>query len=204
MLSSPALLLLSALGLATPAGAPPSPPLSFPAPAAVADTASAVAPPRPLPRLSLTFSPIHLAVPMGLVTGEVRVRDKLGVAVLAGIGWVTQTSPGITTHFRLFEVGTQVRYYVLGTFRHGLQLGAEAAYFHLSSPFARQLAATADAVAVGPFVGYKIATEVGLTFEAQLGYQHLWARGEENGAAAARNESSSVLFHLNVGWSFWR
>src|SRR5687768_4310361 len=68
-------------------------------------------------RFSLTMSPVHLALPVVELTGEFRLLDKLGVAAVAGAG----NSSGIFVG----EAGAQIRYYLIGTFIHGMQVGGE-------------------------------------------------------------------------------
>jgi hypothetical protein len=180
---------------------------SVSAPAEASDAAPTIAEPSlrapqpSLPRYSLTFSPLYLAVPMGEVSAEMRVRDKLGVSALAGLGWVTFTSPPLKTHLIIYELGTQGRYYVLGNFRHGMVLGGEVAYIHLSSPFEDQVQLSSDALSLAPFVGYKYTMKVGFTVEAEVGYDFLLARGTLD-SETNRATTSVVLFDVRIGWSF--
>ncbi|MDY0060386.1 MAG: hypothetical protein RBU45_11285 [Myxococcota bacterium] len=163
--------------------------------------------------LSLTLSPIHLAMPVLEVTAEYRVLPKLGVAGFLGAGQYTQeTEIGGTVvdedTFLVLEVGAQVRYYVLGDFDHGMQLGAEVLYLHLSGDdlSSSTVSGSGAGVAVGPFLGYKIATRIGFTFDVQLGYQVILVSAEasnDQGQSATSDETSgSPLLNLNVGWSF--
>lgn len=65
--------------------------------------------------------------------------------------------------------------------------------------------AAAGGFTVGPFIGYKIATGVGFTFEAQLGARYVVIEPEAQGAGApafTTEEKWLPLVHLNVGWSF--
>jgi hypothetical protein len=164
-------------------------------PALAQDSPGVLRPPEPpLPRYALTFSPIYLAVPMGKVSAEVRVNNKVGVSALAGLGWLTFTAPPVKTHLILYQVGAQGRYYVIGNFRHGVQLGAEVAYLHDTSPFRNQYPLSSDALSLAPFVGYKYTMRVGFTVETQLGYDLLLASGTSG--------ESVVLFDIRIGWSF--
>ena len=157
---------------------------------------------RPYPHrvFSLTISPLHLVLPVVELTGEYRALDKLGVALIAGAGKYTSDSGNISAG--VFEVGGQLRYYVVGDFRHGVQLGAEVLYLHLTDD---QVTATGEGVAMGPFAGYKIITSIGFTFEGQLGVEYVAARAEaRNGAVTASDTNAAwiPLLNLNVGWSF--
>jgi len=152
------------------------------------------------PVFSLTISPLHLFLPVVELTGEYRALDKLGVALVAGAGKYTSDSGNISAG--VLEAGAQLRYYVVGDFRHGMQLGAEVLYLHLTDD---QVTATGEGVAMGPFAGYKIATRVGFTFEGQLGVEYVAARAEaRNGAVTASDTNAAwiPLLNLNVGWSF--
>ena len=155
----------------------------------------------PLPRYALTFSPVYLAVPMGQVSAEVRVRDKVGIGAVAGIGWLTFDASPVKSHLLLYQLAAQGRYYVLGNFRHGLQLGAQVAYLRLASPFQNQVQLSSDALGLAPFVGYKYTMKVGFTFETQLGYEFLLARGTFD-RESTQAGASVLLFDIRVGWSF--
>jgi len=151
------------------------------------------------PRVAVTASPLHLFVPMAEVTVEARLAPRLGVAAIAGVGAIRDTATD--DRIRLFEAGASARYYVLGSFRHGLQLGAEALYVHAD--------ATTDATAVqaaglglAPFVGYKWTHRTGFTVDAQLGVTYLVARAASDTGATAATRDVAPLLNLNVGYSF--
>jgi hypothetical protein len=155
---------------------------------------------------ALTISPIHLVLPVVELTGEARALDKLGVAVVAGAGKVSQdatpTTPALSA--AAYEAGLSVRYYLLGDFRHGLQLGAEALYIHVSDKI-ESISASARGLAIGPFAGYKYTADFGFTFDAQLGVQRVGLTGEAHDAATSTSQKDSKfipLLNANVGWSF--
>lgn len=154
---------------------------------------------------SLTISPIHLALPMGEVTGEYRVGDKLGLGGILGYGSATiEDSLGQDDTLTLIEVGATLRYYLLGSFIHGLQVGVEVLYLHAGGDI-DGVAAVGEGFGAGPFIGYKIATNVGFTFDAQLGGMYLVAGAEAEDGDSSESASASevgVLLNLNVGWSF--
>ena len=114
---------------------------------------------------SLTLSPIHLILPVAELTGEFRIMDKLGVAAVLGFGAMDASK----TSFWVLELGGQVRWYPVGTFIHGMQLGFEAMYVEISGDNVEGSGASGvgQGMAMGPFLGYKIATNVGFTFEIQ-------------------------------------
>ena len=156
--------------------------------------------------VSVTISPFHLLLPFVELTAEGRVHDKLGIGVVAGAGKVSEdasaTGPAISA--TVVEVGLQGRYYLLGDFRHGLQLGAEGMYLHVSGINVDTISAYADGVAVGPFIGYKYTADIGFTFDSQLGFQRIgmFAKASGDGQTASTRDSEYfLLLNLNVGWS---
>lgn len=151
--------------------------------------------------VSLTFSPIHLAFPMFEATGEARLGDKLGAALILAGGTVGVTVNNVEQRGTAYEVGGQVRWYPVGSFIHGLQVGAELLYLHISLDDAYAGTVNGAGLALGPFIGYKIATNVGFTFDAQLGFEWMAARAESS-SASAEAKSIIPLLNLNVGWSF--
>ena len=153
-------------------------------------------PPPPRRVFSLTISPIHLTFPIVELTGEIRAHDKLGLAMVAGVGRYTDKSVDISA--AVYELGAQLRFYAIGDFRHGMQLGAEVLYVHLSQS---NLSLRGEGLAVGPFVGYKVMADAGFTFDAQVGAQYLGLRATD-GYSAETGEEFIVLLNLNVGWSF--
>ena len=157
----------------------------------------------------ITLSPIHLAIPMVEVTVEYGLEEKMSIAAIGGLGKIateTTTLSGTTKDsFTAIEVGAQFRYYVLGNLTHGMQVGAEALYLHLDRDETDSVSGTGEGLAVGPFVGYKIATESGFTFDTQLGFQYVTAKAEVSAGnvSASTDDSDFIpLLNLNLGWSF--
>jgi len=153
-----------------------------------------------LPSFSLTISPLHLFLPVVELTGEIRAADKVGVAAILGAGRYSDTTNGVRVSASVYEAGAQFRYYVLGDFRHGMQLGAELLYLHLSDD---NLSIRGAGVAVGPFVGYKVTADGGFTFDVQLGVEVVGAHAESDSRDAGASDSSVIpLLNVNLGWSF--
>ncbi len=162
--------------------------------------------------MSITFSPLHLLLPMVEITGEFKAHDKMGVALVGGYGSATTHSDltGDVT-FNVWEAGAQFRYYLLGDFDNGMQLGAEAMYIGVSNDNIQTSSGTfsgsGQGLALGPFIGYKFAADFGFTFDGQLGIE-----GEGIGASAKHVQSGASesksgvnwgpLLNLNIGWSF--
>jgi hypothetical protein len=154
--------------------------------------------------VSVTLSPLHLVMPMVELTGEYRLADKLGVAGILGAGSIAVTDAVGTPRFTAFEVGGQFRYYPLGSFIHGLQVGAEVLMVYLSGSVGA-VSATGAGVSAGPFVGYKIASNIGFTFDVQLGpaFMLVGAQASAGGRTESAKESQvGPLLNINLGWSF--
>jgi len=144
-------------------------------------------------RLSLTFSPIMLMLPVGKATAEFRFADELSTAaVLAG---------GIGGGNLLFEAGAQVRSYATGGFEHGVHLGAEGAVIFAYIPEGTRAVVPGVALSAGPLVGYKWIANTGFTFEAQVGMAFTLALTQHE-AGSTWDASVVPLVNVNVGWSF--
>ena len=204
----------------TPATTPTSAqPVSAPAPGPVPQPASPeTTPPSPAPAeskpkpryVSLTFSPLHLISPIAELQLEAKVIPHLGVAVIGGFGSTKAqpTNPDYSQdRFSVWEVGGQLVAYPLRDFS-SLQLGAELLYIHVSTNRfdGATVEAAAGGVALGPFIGYKLLTEIGFTFFAQGGFEYVAARAEgtDSQGNTEHNEQQAFipLLNLNVGWSF--
>jgi hypothetical protein len=145
--------------------------------------------------LSITISPIHLIFPILEATGEYRLNDKVGLAGVLGLGRISDSG----STYGVFELGAQARYYVVGNFVHGMQLGAELMYVAVASDSQRTV--NGQGLSAGPFVGYKIAANGGFTFEGQLGATYNTVEAN-SGSSRASGSGWGALLNLNVGWSF--
>ncbi len=183
-----------------PGADPASPPRVEPAPAPVAMVAvipPEAPPPRPLPTAALTISPLHMILPMIEVTGEFRVAPKLGVAVIAGAGAIRDMDTNAL--IKVYEAGASLRYYVLGNFRHGMQIGGEAIYVKASTDNTG-VEVRGKGLGLSPFVGYKWTSRIGFTIDTQLGVTFITLRADS--ATQTKQESKvGPLLNLNVGWS---
>lgn len=152
------------------------------------------------PTVALTVSPFHMFVPMAELTAEFKLAPKFGVSLIGGVGVLRDetTNDRIT----LLEGGASARYYVTGSFRTGIQLGAEAVYVHASTEMTT-LDVKARGLAVSPFAGYKWTHHSGLTLEGQFGVSFMAAKAESTTTTATASESRiGPMLNLNVGWSF--
>jgi len=161
-------------------------------------------------QFAVTISPIHLIMPMVEVMVEGRVNDKVSVAGIGGLGQVTvKSSLGTEETFTVYELGAQGRYYVLGDFDHGLQVGVDATYLGVSGTMSSDTSVSGSGagLALGPFAGYKIAADIGFTFDFQLGWQYLAMKAESEDSDTGQtvkgeDSSTAVLLNINLGWSF--
>ncbi|MBI5516166.1 MAG: hypothetical protein HY909_20445 [Deltaproteobacteria bacterium] len=153
-------------------------------------------------RASITFSPIHLILPMFEVTGEFALRPRVSVAGILGLGAIKVS--GET--FGIFEIGAQGRFYVLGDFTHGLNLGVELLYLGISNAGSSSgFLANGAGLSLGPLLGYKLATRVGFTLDIQGGAAFVvaGARASGGGTTATASQSQIIpVLNLNLGWSF--
>jgi hypothetical protein len=156
---------------------------------------------------SLTISPFHLAMPVVELTGEYALSQDFGIAGIAGFGQMTaENNLGEEKDIPVLELGGQLDYYAVGSFRHGMQVGAELLWIKISPPENEGVTVSANGIAVGPLLGYKWAARFGLTLMAQLGWEFLFAQAEaqdRNGQEIEGSaEGQTLLLNLNAGWSF--
>jgi len=198
MRAAPLVLAILALSARADAQAPAPEPYRMP-----------VSPALPDRSLSVTVSPVHLLFPMLEGTVEYRLGPRLGLAGVAGLGSISVESGADSTRFVAVEAGASVRYYPLGSFQGGLQVGAEALYVYLAvdeSTTSVVVSGASDGLSLGPFVGYKWTGRSGFTFDGQLGLAvaayHAHAEDSAGGSSSADSSSVFPLLNLNVGWSF--
>ncbi len=153
-------------------------------------------------KTAITISPFHLTQPIVEVTGEFAMTRDIGMAAIVGIGSYDGAS--------FFEIGGQYNYYIIGNFNHGMQLGAELLYAHLSDGFRLgddKVNWAGQGLAVSPFLGYKFAANYGLTLNIQGGVSLVVARASvessyDGTTDSASNSTVGPLLNINVGWSF--
>lgn len=166
-----------------------------------------VEPPKKIPKISITMAPILLGLPLIELTAEYRVARKIGVSITVGAGKRSiEGSFGAKANGTEIEAGAQFRYYAIGSFRHGMEVGVQLLeeYVKFDEPLpANIVGVAAGGFTAGGFLGYKIATGIGFTFEAQLGARYLVVEPTVQGSGSFDGiEKWQPLLHLNVGWSF--
>jgi len=139
-------------------------------------------------KMSITISPLHLLNPELLLTGEFRLAPKMSAATILGAGMVTDEGQS----YSIWEAGGQFRYYLLGSFTHGMMLGVDVGYIDVNGQMENPMAYYIGARA-GAFLGYKIVAKIGFTVEIQFGPVYV----REN----ADNSELQTLINFKVGWS---
>ena len=169
----------------------------------------APAPARDGRKFTVMWAPLRALFGLAEFTVEYRLADKLGVSLELGAGRRTVDFDAMTSvKGTELEGGAQVRYYVLGSYTHGMELGAELLdeYVTFDEPLpGNVVGVAAGGVTAGAFAGYKVATNVGFTFEAQLGARYLIVDPKVTGMgtpAIASQDKWLPLLHLNAGWTF--
>jgi hypothetical protein len=169
---------------------------------AIAEPADDAAPPVAAsdePRVAITMSPVHLIIPMAEIAAEVRLADRVGVAAIAGIGSTREMTTN--TRIALYEAGLSARYYVLGSFRSGVQLGAEAVYVHAATD-STSVEVQAAGLGLSPYGGYKWTHSSGFTLEGQLGVTFIALRAKASTGEMSERRSVLPMLNLQVGYSF--
>jgi hypothetical protein len=221
-------LIATFLALGGPAFAQGDPPPSAPPPS----DPQAAPPPPPAPTVppkkeeedkpqdhsvAVLISPFHLILPVVEITAEIRLHERIGVAVIGGIGSIdpyqfSQTKPpaGVKTgRFTVWEAGAQFVSYPVGHFDHGMQLGAELLYLGIAGSAesaTNSASGTGQGLSMGPFIGYKFTAKVGFSLAIQGGVAYVTARADAKdaqGNTASRTDSQfGPLINLNLGWAF--
>jgi hypothetical protein len=155
-------------------------------------------------------SPLHLLLPMAVVTAEVAVVPKLGLALRGGAGWSADLDEDAKHARRVatYEVAPQVRWYPIGNFNGGFDLIGEVSYVHVKTDYLVDYAisSVSTGLSVGGLVGFKLVVPPGLTMEIQTGLRvrtyspHYGNPPPANGGT--KPERQLFAFQLNFGWSF--
>jgi hypothetical protein len=136
--------------------------------------------------VTISISAMHLTVPMVEAMGEFRLADTRSVAVIGGLGG--------KEGYPVWDVGGQVRQYVIGDFDTGINLGAEAKWETADylKPDAWDYP-TQGRLAAGPFVGAKLTLAL-FSLEAQGGGQIVWTPGGDLDIGPLLNVNAGVSF----------
>ena len=182
----------------------PSPAEPIAPPAAMAPIPAPPPAPLAIHRAAVTFGPILLILPVLEVNAEVALGPKLGLEAIVGGGKVTPknangTSSGVSVS--VYEVGVSGRYYALGNFDTGLQLGAQALFLKASGA-SGNVSAVANGLGVSPFIGYKHTFDPGFVLELEGGATFVaYDASASNGSTASQKKVIGML-RINLGWAF--
>lgn len=187
--------------------------LGLAAPVFAGDTGSVATLDEPTSDVSLTAAPLRGLSPMLRLTGEFEAEEAWSIAVIGGFGSYTEGEDpdGELVRHEAWELGAQARYYLAGDFDNGLHLGFETLFrqapVETIGLFSEVIEGTGRGLAIGPAVGYKIATEVGLTFDAQVGARYdgfdVLSEAEDVDDLEVPDERNiHPMINLNVGWTF--
>ena len=149
--------------------------------------------------VSVTFSPIHLLLPVLELQGEFKLSPQMSTSAILGFGKASDDAGTIDA--TVFEIGGQFTYYLVGDFDHGMQLGAEVLFLYLSDENATPGGVFGGGLSIGPYIGYKIAADFGLTFMAQVGASFVAVAASGNGTTESA-DMIGPLVNVNLGWSF--
>jgi hypothetical protein len=161
------------------------------------ETPAVAAVAEPGPQFSLTWSPVHLVLPVVELEGEYNAAPHMGVGLILGAGRVSDEMNTITA--TAYEVGGQFNYYIMDRF-DGLHAGAELLYI-TAGDVAQDSSITATGLSAAGYVGYKLMTSFGFTFVAQGGVAYYVVQAESS-SAMAEEKNVYPLINLNLGWSF--
>ncbi len=139
---------------------------------------------------SITVSPFHFLCPELHLTSEFKLFEKISFALITGGGQITDE--GKTSY--IWEAGIQFRYYIIGSFIHGLMIGADAGYIDINKQIENPVAYLIG-IHAGGFLGYKYTWDLGPVFEIQIGPIYLWGKTQET-------SEIQTLLNFKTGWLF--
>lgn len=133
--------------------------------------------------ITLTLDPITFAVwaPFLEITGEYQASQKIGAAIIGGIGYRDSEL--------VWDAGGQANGYVYGDFNAGILVGAEALV--IAPEVADELSTS-----VGAYAGGKYAFSEGPTGMLQLGASYTMPELDLDAGEVG------FLINLGLGWSF--
>lgn len=143
---------------------------------------------KPVRDLTVTLAPLNFITLTVEVAAEVRLPRNFSMAGVYALR---------LDDARAVDVGVQGRYYVVGGFEHGVSLLTEVRYQR----------SEVQTFLSGFYVGYKIAFDVGFTFDTALG---IWTEVSQEELILETPDSgprgvdfyAKPFLKLNVGWTF--
>ncbi len=184
---------------------------------------------RPERKIAITISALKMALGIPEISVESKVRRRISVAGSLAVGDVAATYGTnetdrffrgpyllLPTRVALAKVGFSPRWYALGDFDHGIQLGVDLSLVvgiqhdldKRYDPFIFNHPSPHIGLGVAPFVGYKYTAPFGLTVELQAG---VGASSHLDGGLSLNPSNTSMLIpagnglyvhaQTNIGWS---
>ena len=163
--------------------------------------------------MTLSFSPLHLILPVLELQAELRLGRYVGLTAFGGVGRVTvevqdsyDPRDSDDETLTLYEAGATLSFYPLEPFE-GLTLGAELDWVHVSSDDIgdESVEGLATGLSVGPLLGYKHISAAGFTVVVQGGVARIALHAEASDEAGTEEEDDEQwvpILNLNLGWSF--
>jgi hypothetical protein len=151
---------------------------------------------------AITLEPVPVAFgPFARYGLEARITDRVSASALFGYGsaWRLHREPT-----RAYELGTQLRYYIHGTFDTGnaWHIGVEALYRHAITPYNGDIIlAPGPGLILTPFIGPKFTFPFGFTGFASVGIAYRAWR-ESISTDPDENRRVGVMMRAGFGWSF--
>jgi hypothetical protein len=168
---------------------------------------------RPKRNVGITFDPLSLLYPIFQMHVDVRLSDDFGIGVIGGYGkakvdYIAIGNEAAPPPTPLWQIGAKAMYYAQGDFEGGLHVGVEALYTHAklegrTALGTGSIGGLAAGLTVGPFIGWKLVTRAGFTFDSAIGVGMIASKQKSSDPDAPTDDRSAVLIsHLLIGWTF--
>lgn len=154
--------------------------------------------------VSLTFSPLLLLASAFQFTAEFRADPHVGLALVGGYASVTDATTTTAASVGVTEIGARASFYAFGNFDQGLHVGLQGIYASASGSSSVSTTLVSSGLSFGSFVGYKVAADVGVTFDVGLGVQYVFISSPSVYSASDSTTQTKIepLGVVDVGWSF--
>lgn len=148
-------------------------------------------------QLSLTIAPLWILNGEPHANIEVRVFDKWSGSL--GLGYsnrATQNVEGSDVRHIAISTTGQIRYYAIGDFDHGMQVGAHYRYYWTEPSTQGVKNMVVGGHTTSGFLGYKYITDIGFTLDFQGGIGYFVTSQEVAGSRPV------AYWAADIGWSF--
>lgn len=152
-------------------------------------------------RASISFSPIHLLLPVVEAQVEVYLGERLSLAAIGGGGQATVTSGDVKETFTVWELGGQLRFYFHGSSEEGAHVGSEVLWARVEGDV-DGTGALGNGLAAGIMAGYKWVWDGGFLIDLNGGAAYAVARAESDDGDEAEDSRVLPILNFNLGWAF--